>query len=185
MLHHPRAPSPNKPPVVQQHPKFSLLVKTRDYRPLWAIFLSNACSILIAPRGTTQHFPLCYHDPTFSALMLDGCLAHFWTGANMRRGSNCFCSKDYSFLRVSTSQQRWSTDKGLVQRLRGNVTGVWCVMLASHLQLCNTTLPPWVSSSKVWLGLTLHGWVALWLDTCKFLSQGLLRWCVCVGIRVT
>ena len=26
--------------------------------------------------------------------MLDGCLAHFWTGASMKNGSNCFSSTD-------------------------------------------------------------------------------------------
>ena len=41
---------------------------------------------------------------TFSELMLDGCLAHFWTGASKTNGSNCFSSKDSPCrcLRVKT-----------------------------------------------------------------------------------
>ena len=48
--------------------------------------------------------PLCYYDPTFSVLMLDGCLAHFWTSSSMKNESNCFSCTDSPCrcLRVKT-----------------------------------------------------------------------------------
>ena len=72
-----------------------------SHSPLQCVFYTDCAT------GTTQHFPLCYYDPTFSELMLDGCLAHFCTGASMKNESNCFSCTDSPCrcLRVKTVYQ--------------------------------------------------------------------------------
>ena len=88
------------PPVTPNSPSLF----GRLDRPLCSFLSFNAPFVLC--RGGQPSVFYCYPLSNLVLLMLDGCLAHFWTGANMKRGSNCFSSRDYSFLRASTSRQR-------------------------------------------------------------------------------